>query len=331
MPLPPALAPLPPEGSAGPGRLGSYRAYALALLVAVVAILSQYVVPQRLPALAPLYATLPGGLLIVYGVPILAFALLVGGRPLSRWSAHSATASWEGLRWYALLSLLGLVVLIALVAVYERFDPGAVQLLSKPNPVLQQASSDPGFWIVFSFAIGAIEETIFRGWIFGYWIARGTRRWWLHAAWTSALFAGVHLYYGTTYGVAAPLIYPTLFLLGFAFAATVRASGGNLWVVALLHGLHDAAAFVTLVSQPAALGLEYGVIAIGAVIALWDYVASRPPAPPPAPWASGPSGPGSPYGSTQRPWDPPAPPPPPPPPLPPPPPGSSGPGPRRPP
>jgi membrane protease YdiL (CAAX protease family) len=298
--------------------------------ISVAAIYSQYVVPQHLALLAPIYSSLLSGLLIVYGVPILAFVVLVGGRPIARWASNPGVAAWEGLRWYGLLSLLSLVILIVSVSFYLRFDPSAVQLLQKPNPVLQQATSDPAFWVVFSFAIGAVEETIFRGWIFGYWIARGTKRWWVHATWTSALFAAVHLYYGTTYGLAAPLIYPSLFLLGFAFCAAVRSSGGNLWIVALLHGAHDAAAFLTIVSTPAALGLEYGIIAIGAVIAVWDAAASRPMPPPPPAWGAAGSffhGPYAPAGNLP-PWFPPAPPlggppsappPPPPPPDPPPP------------
>jgi membrane protease YdiL (CAAX protease family) len=314
--VPPELSPLPVEGIPGPGRLGSLAAYVVALLLSVVAITSQYFVPQTVPPLAPFYHTLLGGLGIVYGIPVLAFAVLVGARPLARWWSNSGVAAWEGLRWYALLSLLAFGVIASLLALYSQIDPSAVRLLSKPNPVLQQAASNPWPWVAFSFAIGAIEELIFRGWIFGYWLARGTRRWGVHAAWTSALFAGVHLYYGTIYGAAAPIVYPTLFLLGFSFAAAVRASGGNLWVVAVLHGAHDAGAFLTLVSLPLALVVEYGVIGIGGVIALWDYLARRPPPTPPypgiPPFALGafppPGAPPPPDGAPIGSWPPPAPP-----------------------
>ena len=295
MTWPPALAPLPPEGAPDRDRLGSVRAYALAVGIAVAAIYSQYFVPVLLPATAGIYGSVVGGLGIVYGVPIAAFAVLVGGRPLARWRAHGAVAAWEGIRWYGLMVLLGAFVSAALIDLYLRFDPGALQLLSRPNPVLTAARDDPWFWIAFSFAIGAIEETIFRGWIFGYWLTRGSSRWAVHAAWTSALFAAVHLYYGTTYGAAAPLIYPTLFLMGFSFAATYRASGGNLWVVALLHGAHDSAAFLTILSPGAALGVELGLIGVGLLVALIDFVASsRVPGPvgPPYGWPP----PGAPVG-----------------------------------
>jgi membrane protease YdiL (CAAX protease family) len=291
--LVPRIAPLPATGDGVPEPIAPVSRYVLAVAITVAAILSQYVVPELVPATQVVYGTLLGGLFVVYGIPIAAFAILVGARPLRRWAAHSDVAVWEGLRWYALLSLLGLLLLIVLVAVYDRVDPHALTLLTRPNPVLQAATGDPFFWIAFSFVIGAVEETIFRGWIFGYWLAKGTDRWELHALWSSALFAGVHLYYGTTYQDAAPLIYPTLFLTGLAFAGAVRASGGNLWVVAVLHGAHDSAAFLTLISTNAALGAEYGIIAIGAVIALIDLLGSveTPPASPAGAGAFGP-----PYG-----------------------------------
>jgi len=252
----------------------------------VLAILSQYFVPQAVPATRILYSNLPGDLFVVYGIPVLAFSLLVGGAPLRNWKDRMGTAAWEGLQWYGILSLLAFVVVIALGIVYTILDPGALRLLERPNPALQQAQSNPWFYVGFSFVIGAFEETIFRGWIFGYWRDR-SGNWLVPATWTSAVFAGVHLYYGTTYGAAAPLIFPTLFLTGFAFAATYQYSGGNLVVPALLHGAYDASAFLTIVPQPwgvlAGNAIRYGLIGIGALIWLADYLrkqskASTPPA-----------------------------------------------------
>ncbi len=296
--------------AAGSRPLGSTGAYAVAVLVTVAAILSQYFVPQLVPPLRVLYGSFTG-LGIVYGLPILAFALLVGRRPLSGWASRLGTAAVEGLRWYGLLSLLALAVTVVLAIVYAALDPSALRLLSRPNPVLENARSNPWFWVGFSFVIGAVEETIFRGWIFGYWLARGSPSWKVHALWTSALFALVHLYYGTTYGPAAPFIYPTLFLLGLAFALTVRASGGNLVIVALLHGANDASAFLEIISPNAGLAVHYGVIGLGVAIALALYLRSRPPPlSPVAAW-----GPGGPPSVPAYGW--PIPPPPPPPPLPP--------------
>ena len=276
-----------PVGSAAPPPVSRTR-YALAVAATVAAVLSQYVVPSAVPALAGLYGSLASDLAIVYGIPVVAFALLVGVDPLRRWAAAMPDATWEGLRWYGGLSALGIVVLAVLVAIYSALDPAALNNLFRPNPVLQEAAGNPAFWIAFSFVIGAFEETIFRGWIFGYWRGQPGLPWWVHAVWTSALFAGVHLYYGLTYGVAAPLFYPLLFLLGFAFAATYHASGGNLVVVAVLHGANDASSFLTLVSPNAALATHYGLIGVGAVVALlhglgWRRFRPPPPVPPPIP------------------------------------------------
>ncbi len=255
--------------------------YVTAVAITVFAVLSQYFVPEAWAPARAVYYNLPGDFAVVYGIPIVAFAVLVGARPLARWRANSGTATWEGLRWYGALSLLALFVFLALYLIYEAVDPSALGLLNTPNPELTAAASDPWFYVGLSFAVGAVEETIFRGWIFGYWVGAG-RGWVGPAAWTSALFAGVHLYYGTTYGVVSPLIFPTLFLAGFAFAATYRYSRGNLLVPALLHGQFDATSYLSLVSLPVSLALHYGVILLGGLVALIAYLRTPPPATPAA-------------------------------------------------
>jgi membrane protease YdiL (CAAX protease family) len=277
MESPPTLDSGAPTAGARPS---SAARYFLAVTVTVAAIVSQYWVPQRFPAVDLLYQTFAGGLLVVYGVPIAAFTLLVGTGPLREYRRRMPLAAWEGLRWYGMVSVLAFLVSFALLVVYAAVDPGALNLLNRPNPVLQQAASSPWFAVAFSFVIGAVEEVIFRGWIFGFWLGRGGLPWSVHALWTSALFAAVHLYYAQTYGVASPILYPTLFLVGFGFAATVRATGGNLVAVALLHGGTDAAAFLTLVSVRGAIALHYGVILVGAALAVVQYFRGSPFSPP---------------------------------------------------
>ncbi|MCI4340614.1 MAG: CPBP family intramembrane metalloprotease [Thermoplasmata archaeon] len=269
---------------AGRGRLGSTTAYAAAVVLTVLAILSQYVVPWAVPATRPLYSSLLGGLLIIYGVPIVAFALLVGTRPLDRAFSGLGRSFAPSLAWYGALSIGTIGALVGLLVLYTWLDPSALDLLNKPNPVLEQGASHVWFWIAFSFVIGAVEETIFRGWVFGYWIARGSTNLTWHAVWTSALFAGVHLYYGATYLAAAPFTYTPLFLLGFAFAMAVRASRGNLVWVALIHGATDATAFLTIVSSDWAVGIHYGIVVIGAGLAVVLYLRTRPTPPPPPPF-----------------------------------------------
>lgn len=281
------------EAEWGPTTFGPRAAplgrYFVGVFITVFAILSQYFVPEEVPAATVLYGNLLGDLFVVYGIPILAFALLVGSAPLRDWGHRMGLATWQGLRFYGLLTLLALGIVFVLTILYEIIDPAALQLLSRPNPALEQAAGDPWFFVGLSFVVGAFEETIFRGFMFGYWRDR-SGPWMVPAVWTSVVFAGVHLYYGTTYGAASPLIFPSLFLLGFAFAATYRFSGGNLVVPALLHGAHDAASFLSLVSEEWSLIAEYSIVLVGALIGLIHFLrsdsASRSPIAPSPPFGS---------------------------------------------
>ncbi|MHB1435294.1 MAG: CPBP family intramembrane glutamic endopeptidase [Thermoplasmata archaeon] len=279
---------------------GSLRNYLIATAVTVLAIYSQYFVPELVPAAREIYGGLLGSVAIVYLLPVVVFALLVGGAPLRHYRTDMRRAAVEGLRWYGLLSLLALFVTLLLGAIYQVVDPSALGFLHRPNPELVAAASNPWFFIGFSFVAGAFEELLFRGWIFGFWLQR-SERWLLPAIASSALFALVHLYYASTYTLAAPLIFPTLFFLGFAFAGAVRASGGNLVVVALLHGATDAIAFYSLLNEPAALGLHYGLILVGALIGLLLYLKRPRPGPPPAGIAGSARTVGPPDPTTRRP------------------------------
>ncbi len=125
--------------------------YALGVGITVVAILSQYFVPENWPPAQAVYDNLPGDLFVVYGIPVLAFAFLVGAGPLRNWGHRMGLASVEGVSWYGVLSLVALFVVIVLAVIYEVVDPAALQQLNRPNPALTQAASDPWFWVGFSF------------------------------------------------------------------------------------------------------------------------------------------------------------------------------------
>jgi membrane protease YdiL (CAAX protease family) len=274
-------------GGPGTARPASLARYVAGVSVTVAAVVSQYFVPELVPASRLLYGNLAGSLAIVYGIPVLAFAALVGLGPLRAWRDRMGVAAWHGLGWYGALSVLGVVLTVVLVAIYRGVDPSALSLLTRPNPAIQQAESDPWFFVGLSFVVGAFEETIFRGWIFGYWKDR-PGSWLVPATWTSAVFAGVHLYYGLTYGAISPVFYTLLFLLGFAFAAAYRFSGGNLVVPALLHGAHDAAGYLGLISPEAGVVALYAVILLGFLLAIVEFFRAKgdplapigPPVPP---------------------------------------------------
>lgn len=261
--------------------------YLAAVAITVIAILSPYFLGHGIPVVSPLYGSAATGTLIVYGIPILAFLLLVGTGPLTRYVANPGRATVEGLRWYGAMSILGLVTAFAVVAVLLAVDPAAVAQLTKLSPPLQEARADPWFWVGFSFVIGIVEETIFRGWVFGYWLRRDPSRWLLPAVATSLLFAAVHLYYGTTYGWASGVAFAELFFAGLGFAFAVRYSQGTLIVVGLLHGLHDALSFASLVWSPYAEELYYLLILVGALVFLAVLFRQRQPPRPIEAWQAG--------------------------------------------
>jgi membrane protease YdiL (CAAX protease family) len=263
-------APRPPFSPAP-----SLARYATATGLTVFTILSQYFLPQLVPALRPVYSTLLGQFLIVYGLPILAFALLVGSGPLRGWADRLGSAWSEGLQWYGSLTLLALFVIFILLAIVLSIEPSAAQRLNTPTPIVRAAAANPWFWAAISFAVGVLEETIFRGWIFGYWLLRSPGDWKLHAAWTSVLFAAVHLYYAFTYGILFVIPAVVLVLDGVAFAIAMRNSGGNLVAVSGLHGWNDSTVFIALALPALGIGLHYGIVLLGALLALALYLRKR--------------------------------------------------------
>ncbi len=253
--------------------------FALGLAITVGAIVSQYVVPSSVPAADLVYGSLLGDVGVVYGIPLAAWLALFGARPLGAFARRTPRAAVWGLAYYGVFSILALGATIAAVALLAAFDPAALALLSRPNPVLVAAEGNPLFFIGFSFVAAAFEETIFRGFIYQLAVRPGGS-WVAAAAGSSALFAGVHLYYAETYGLAVIAIAPSLFAVGFAFAATVEMSGGNLVVVIVLHGALDAAAFLSLLSGSAALAAHYLPIVAGVAIAVGLAGSGRPFLPP---------------------------------------------------
>ncbi|HEV2317678.1 MAG TPA: CPBP family intramembrane glutamic endopeptidase [Thermoplasmata archaeon] len=258
----------------------SLAAYAIATFVTVFTILSQYFVPQLFPVARPVYEGIVPTFLLVYGVPIATFVALVGGGPLRGWAAQMRTATVEGLSWYGTLTLLALFLGVVYLGILIRIDPSALNSLNTPTPIVRVAAQDPWLWVGLSFAVGVVEELIFRGWIFGYWLQRSPQSWKLHAAWTSVLFAGVHVYYALTYGPVFIVPAVLLVLDGAAFAITMRNSAGNLVLVSLLHGWNDATVFMALAIPTLGLALHYAVVLVGAVLAAVLYVRNRPAVPP---------------------------------------------------
>ncbi len=221
--------------------------YALAVVATAAGVLSQYVIPSSwIPAGLVGFVL---GLLLVYGVGLAAFFLLFGITPLRNFFRRSGLAGVETVRWYGVFGFLGFILAFVLLIAYLAIEPHrAEELISRQTQVIQAASSEPLFYILFSiFFVGFVEETLFRGYVLGTVLhLRGTRSWSIHALWTSFLFAGVHLYYAQTYLEVSPVYYAQLVTLALAFSYIYIYSGGNLLLPALLHGAFDAISFLSL-------------------------------------------------------------------------------------
>ena len=280
-----------PHGGRSEAPPPSLSAYLVSVAVLVGGIAVQYL--PIFPTSLPYWEGEGLGALITYGPGLLAFFLLVGTQPLRNFVRRSGLGTLEGFRWYGILGLLSILAVIALSAVYEGVEPTRFnELLKRVTNVESSGASDPIAWILLSFPIGLVEETLFRGFVLGgALLLFGTKRWKWHAVWTSLLFTGVHLYYGLTYLEISPLFYVQIFLLGLAFAFAYVRSGGNLLVVALLHGLYDATSFsqfLPWIGLEGAAVLRYAFLGMAAVVALVLYLREKPSG------TGAPQGPGAP-------------------------------------
>jgi membrane protease YdiL (CAAX protease family) len=163
-------------------------------------------------------------------------------------------------------------VLVATVIFYiiVTLDPNAVNLLHKPNPVL---NVPPEFaWIMVWFSllvVGPAEEYLFRGFIYGGLLSLFKDHHWLSLALISSiLFAAAHLYYAFVYGVVSLVQFTDLAAFGMAMAATYYLSRGNLLVPAMIHGSYDATGFIGV-----ATSLDVGILLRGSMILIGVIVA----------------------------------------------------------
>ena len=186
------------------------------------------------------------GYLVVYGIPVLVVSLLFGKQLLHRAGKNNKEAAKFGLGLFGVLTVIGLFLSIIALAVITHFDPHAANLLNKPNPVLNVPSNVAWLMIPVSIlVVGPAEEYLFRGFIYGGLLSISKGKYWiLLAAVSSVMFASVHAYYATTYGIASVLPFIDLITFGLAMSIAYYWSGGNILVLALIHGLYDATDFL---------------------------------------------------------------------------------------
>ena len=236
--------------------------YLIGLVVIFLSVYSQYLIRYGLIT----------GYLVVYGIPILVVSLLFGGQLLQRAAKNNKDAAKFGLGLFGVLTVLGLFFSIIALAIITHFDPHAANLLNKPNPVLNIPPNVAWLMIPVSIlVVGPAEEYLFRGFIYGGLLSISKGKYWVQlAAVSSVMFASVHAYYATTYGIASILPFIELITFGFAMSITYYWSGGNIVMLALIHGVYDATAFLGVatasqIGQAAQLAMVFVGIGFAAV------------------------------------------------------------------
>jgi membrane protease YdiL (CAAX protease family) len=228
--------------------------YIVGLVVIFAAVYSQYFV--RLGSVL--------GYIVVYGVPAAVATIIFGREILKHTAKNNKTAAKYGLGLFGVFTVLGLFIAVAALLVILQFDPTAVDLLSKPNPVLNVPPQEALLLIAVSFlVVGPAEEYLFRGFMFGGLLSIFKGKHWLVLAVVSGLmFAMVHAYYAVTYGAASVVPFIQLVAFGIAMSIAYYWSGGNLVVLALIHGAYDATGFLGVATTT-----QIGAIARGVLIA----------------------------------------------------------------
>jgi membrane protease YdiL (CAAX protease family) len=249
--------------------LGKTR-FIAGLLVILASVYLQYVIPGL---------NLVTGTLLVYGVPIVVTSLIWGRTIIVKALNKMYAAVRYGLGYFGVFTIIGLAASILILFLLTLFDPSAINLLQRPNPVLQVSPELAWVMIGFSFlVVGPSEEYLFRGFVFGGLLNVFRGRHWLTLALVSSIFfAGVHLYYAVVYGVASLVQFADLITFGMAMAATYHVSGGNLLVPAMIHGAYDATGYVS-VATSSGLGVQLRelMIFIGLIAAVLVFSRRKP-------------------------------------------------------
>lgn len=261
-------------GSNGKREPKGKKFYVLGLTIVFLAVYSPYLL-QYLGVHLGQVLGLIAGYLLVYGVPILAITLLWGTAIIRRFFKNTYSGLELGLGYFGVFTVLGLVLGVVILVFLIALNPSTVNLLNKPNPVLNVSPDLAWIMVGVSFlVIGPAEEYIFRGFVFGGLLEIFKNRNWLILAFVSSLlFSAGHLYYAFTYGPASLIQFTDLVTFGMAMAATFYLSGGNLFAPALIHGAYDATAFVGVAtSTNISLGLRAFMILLGIIVAFLLYI-----------------------------------------------------------
>jgi membrane protease YdiL (CAAX protease family) len=247
-------------------RKASTTSYIAGIIVIFLCVYSQYIAQC-----VGFHFGLILGTLIVYGAPIIIVTLLWRTTIIKKFFNNTYTALKLGLAFFGAFTALGMIISVVILFFLLLFNPATVNLLNKPNPVLNVSPQLAWIMIVVSIlVIGPAEEYLFRGFMFGALLEIFNNNHWLALAFASSvLFSAVHLYYATTYGLASLIQFTELITFGMAMSSTYFLSRGNLLIPSLIHGAFDATAFIGVaVSAEVGTSLRGCMILIGVIAGL---------------------------------------------------------------
>ena len=231
--------------------------------------------------------------LVVYGIPVAIISLIFGRKLLQNAGKNNKSAVKFGLGLFGALTVVSIVLSVMALAIILTADPQAADLLSKPNPVLEVTPNVAWIMIAVSFlVVGPAEEYLFRGFMYGGLISISKEKHWLLIAVASSLlFASVHAYYAVTYGIASVVPFISLATFSIAMSITFYWTGGNLLILAFIHGAYDATGFLGVATtENIGLIARSILIVVGivlAVIYLPKKIRLVTPSPPPPSLSSG--------------------------------------------
>ncbi|OGZ33040.1 MAG: hypothetical protein A2174_01810, partial [Candidatus Portnoybacteria bacterium RBG_13_41_18] len=235
--------------------------YFIGLFVIFAAASAQYFIEDLTPIEAGI---------IVYGIPLLFITLFFGQALIKNAFSRMKAAFKYGFAYFGLFSIATFILSILLLIVLLQLDPSALELLNKPNPMLDISPNLAWIMIIVSLLfVGPVEEYIFRGFVFGGLLTIFKNRHWLILAIISSnLFAAIHFYYAPLYEWASLVVFLNLFSIGLTLSVSYYLSGGNLFVPAFIHGLFDATSFLAIAISP-----TIGVIARMIMVAIGLFAA----------------------------------------------------------
>jgi membrane protease YdiL (CAAX protease family) len=252
-----------------PQCLNRKESYLVCLIITFAAAYSQYV---------GIHFGLILGAFIVYGIPVLAITFIWGTTIIKRFFSNTKSALKFGFASFGAFTVLGIALAIVIFFFLILFNPTTVNLLNKPNPVLNVSPEFARIMVGVSLlVVGPAEEYVFRGFIFGGLLDIFKNRHWLTLAFVSSLlFAAIHLYYALVYEAASLIQFTGLVTFAMAMAVTYYLSGGNLFVPALIHGVYDATGFIGIaISMNVGILLRGFLILFSIIVAIVVFVQTR--------------------------------------------------------